>query len=66
MVIGWVTWFQYIGLDISALYVYQYAVIKVAVVSIEEKYMIFDRGCAAYVGELGHVFKPPVYIYIPI
>ena len=37
-----------------------------AVVSIEEKYLIVDRGGAAYVGGLGNGFNPFVSIHIPI
>ena len=33
--------------------------------STEEKYLIFDRGGATYVGELSHGFKPPISIHIP-
>ena len=40
-------------------------VIKVTVMSIKEKYLIVDRVGTTYVGELGHGFKPPVYIHIP-
>ena len=45
---------------------YQCAVIKVAVMSIGENYLIFDRGGTTYIGELGRGFKPPVSLYIPI
>ena len=31
--------------------------------SIEEEYLIFDRGGTAYVGELGHCLNPPVSIH---
>ena len=34
------------------------------IVSIEEEYLIVDRGGTAYVGELGHDIKPPVSIHI--
>ena len=34
------------------------------IVSIEEEYLIVDRGGTAYVGELGHGLKPPVYIRV--
>ena len=37
----------------------------VSVISIEEDCFIVDRGYAVYIGELGHVFKPPVSIHIP-
>ena len=43
---------------------YQCAVIKVAAMSIEENYLVVDRGCAAYFVELGHGFKPPASINI--
>ena len=36
------------------------------IVFIEEEYLIFDRGGAAYVGELGHGIKPPVSIRVAI
>ena len=36
-----------------------------AAVAVEEKYLIVDRGGAAYVGELDHGFKPPISIHIP-
>ena len=31
---------------------------------IKEYYLIFDRGGAAYVGELGHGLKPPISIHV--
>ena len=34
------------------------------IVSIEEYYLIFDRGGAIYFGELGHGLNPPVSIHI--
>ena len=34
--------------------------------SIEENYLIFDRGGAAYVVELGRGFNPPISIHIPV
>ena len=34
------------------------------IVSIEEEYLIVDRGGTAYFGELGHGLKPPVSIHI--
>ena len=34
--------------------------------SIEEEYLIVDRGGAAYVGELDHGLKPPVSIHVAI
>ena len=34
------------------------------IVSIEEEYLIVDRGGTAYVGELGHTLKPPVSIHV--
>ena len=40
-------------------------IIKVAVMSINENYLVVDRVGAVYVGELGHGFKPPKYIHIP-
>ena len=45
---------------------YQCVVIKFNVISIEEKYLIFDMWGSAYVGELFPVFNPPVSINIPI
>ena len=36
------------------------------IVSIKEEYLIFDRGGTAYVGELGHGLKPPIYIHVSI
>ena len=36
------------------------------VMSINEKYMIFYMGGTAYVGRLGHGFKPHISIFIPI
>ena len=34
------------------------------IVSIKEEYPIVDRGGTTYVGELGHVLKPPVSIHV--
>ena len=34
------------------------------IVSIEEEYLIFDRGGTAYVGELGHGLKTPVSVHV--
>ena len=34
------------------------------IVSIKEEYLVFDKGGAAYVGELGHGLKPPVSIHV--
>ena len=34
------------------------------IVSIEEDYLIVDRGGTAYVGELGHGLKPLVSIHV--
>ena len=48
------------------LHMYQYVVIKVTIISIKEKYMIVDRGGAAYLRSLGRGFNPPVSIHIPI
>ena len=39
---------------------------EMTIVSIEEEYLIFDRGGTAYVVELGHGLKPPVYIHVAI
>ena len=36
------------------------------IVSIEEECLIVDRGGTAYVGELGHGLKLPVYIHVAI
>ena len=36
------------------------------IISIEEIYLIVDSGCAMYGEELGHGFKPPVSIHIPV
>ena len=36
------------------------------IVSIEEEYLIVDRGGTAYVGELGHGLKQPVSIHVSI
>ena len=36
-----------------------------AVMSIKENYLIFDREGSTYIGELGRVFKPSVSIHIP-
>ena len=33
-------------------------------VSIEEEYIIVDRGVATYVGELGHGLNPPISIHV--
>ena len=33
-------------------------------VSIEEEYLIVERGGTTYVGELGHDLKPPVSIHV--
>ena len=38
--------------------------IKVAVISIEENYLIVDRGFTTYVGKLGRGFKTAVSIHI--
>ena len=38
---------------------------KLAVMSFKEKYLIFDRVGATYVGELGHVFEQPFSVHIP-
>ena len=32
---------------------------------VEEKYLIVDKVGAAYIGELGCGFKPPISIHIP-
>ena len=40
-------------------------VIGVAGILIEENYLIVDSGGAAYSGEFGHGFNPPVSIHIP-
>ena len=66
LVIDQVACFQDEGLDVSELHMYKCAVVKVTVMSIEEYYLIFDRGGATYIGELGHGFKPPISIHIPI
>ena len=58
--------FQYKGLDVSALNLSRRAVAEVTVMSIKEKYLIFDRGGTIYVVELGHGFKIPVSIHTPI
>ena len=42
------------------------AVIEVACMSTEEHYLIVDSVGATDSGELGHGFKPPVSIYIPV
>ena len=34
------------------------------IVSIEEEYLIVERGGTAYVGELGHGLKPPISIHV--
>ena len=39
-------------------------VVEVTIVSIEEVYIIFDRGGAAYVVELYHDIKPPVSVHV--
>ena len=36
------------------------------IVYTKEEYLIVDRGCTAYVGELGHGLKPPVSIHVSI
>ena len=36
------------------------------IVSTEEDYLIVDRGGTAYVGELGHGLKPPIFIHVAI
>ena len=40
--------------------------VKLTVMYIEEKYLIVYRVGASYIGYLGHGFKPPVSIHIPI
>ena len=40
--------------------------VEVNIVSIKEEYLIVDRGCAAYVGYLGHGIMPPVPIHVSI
>ena len=42
---------------------YQCAVIKVTVMSIEKNCLVVDRVVVVYVAELGHGFKAPVYIF---
>ena len=39
-------------------------IVKMTTVSIEEEYLIVDRGGTAYVGELGHGLNPPVSIHV--
>ena len=34
------------------------------ILSTKEEYLIVDRGVTVYVGELGHVLKPPVSIHV--
>ena len=34
------------------------------IVSIEEEYLIVDRGGYGYIGELYHGLKPPIYIHV--
>ena len=64
LVVVGVTRFKYKGLNVFALHLCPGAVVEGTTVSIEEEYLIFDRGGAAYVGELGHGLKPPVYIHV--
>ena len=44
------------GLDILAHHLSECAIVEITVVSIKEQYLIFDRGGAAYVGELVNEF----------
>ena len=39
-------------------------IVEMTIVSIEEEYLIVDKGGTAYVGELGHGLKPPVSILL--
>ena len=55
--------YKYEELDVLVLRMYKYELTKSAVMFIEEKYFIADRGGATYYGELGHGFKPAVSIY---
>ena len=66
LVVDGVTRFKYEGLDVFALHLCQGAVVEVTIVSTEEEYLIFDRGGAAYVGELGHGLNPTVSIHVSI
>ena len=66
LIIDIVDLFQDEGFDVFVIRTYKFRVIKVAVTSTEENYLIVDRGGTAYVVELGHGFKPPVTIHIPI
>ena len=50
MVVGRVTYFQDEGLDVLVLHMYEFVVIKVAVMEIESYYYIVDRGGAVYIG----------------
>ena len=50
MVADIVASYQDEGLDVLVLNMYKCKVIKVAVMSIEENYLIVDRGGAVYVG----------------
>ena len=43
---------------------YKCAVIKVAVMSTNENDLIVEKGGSAYIGELGHGFKPHISIHI--
>ena len=51
-------------MDVSVLHITKCAVIGVDVTSIKENYFIVDSGGAAYGGELGHGFNPPISINI--
>ena len=64
LVVDGVTRFKYEGLDIFAFRLCLGRVVEMTIVSIKEEYLIFDRGGAAYVGELGHSLKPLVSFHV--
>ena len=66
MVIARVSWFQDGGLGVFILCVTKVAIIEVAIISIKENHLIVYSGGAKYSGELVNVFKPTVYIHIPV
>ena len=64
LVISIVACFQGKGLDIFSLHVMKCVVVKVAVMSIEENFLIVDSGGATYSRELVQLFYSTVSIHI--
>ena len=64
MVVDGVTRFKYEGLDVFDFHLCQGALFEMTILSIEEEYLIVDRGGTVYVGELVHGLKPPVSLHV--